>query len=221
MSNTLIETKEYLRTGSHIGTKFKTAGMRKYIFKKRPDKLKVFDVSMIDEKITVAAKFLSGFEPSEIVIVSKKQYGQKPAQLFAEAIGAKSVVGRFSPGTFTNPAFKSFLEPSVLLITDPSADNQAIIEATNARIPIIAMCSTDNETANIDLIIPINNKGRQSLALVYWLLAREFMKNKNLIKSDAEFKYKLSDFEFVLEKGAREEMSHEAHDDNKRTYEEK
>ena len=98
----------------------------------------------------------------------------------------------------------------MLLITDPSADNQAIIEATNARIPIIAMCSTDNETANIDLIIPINNKGRQSLALVYWLLAREFMKNKNLIKSDAEFKYKLSDFEFVLEKGAREEMSHEA-----------
>ncbi|PIU21843.1 MAG: 30S ribosomal protein S2 [Candidatus Diapherotrites archaeon CG08_land_8_20_14_0_20_34_12] len=221
MGNTLIETKEYLRTGSHIGTKFKTAGMRKYIFKKRPDKLKVFDVSVIDEKLSVAAKFLSSFEPSEIVVVSKKQYGQKPAEMFAQAIGAKSVVGRFSPGTFTNPAFKHFLEPAIILVTDPGADGQAINEANNARVPIIAMCSTDNETKNIDLIIPINNKGRQSLALAYWLLAREFLKIKGAIKSDADFKYKVSDFEFVLEKGSREEMSQEFSEDNKRTYEER
>ena len=218
MSNTLIETKEYLRTGSHIGTKFKTVGMRKYIFKKRPDKLKVFDVSVIDEKITVAAKFLSSFEPHEIVVVSKKQYGQKPAQMFAEATGAKSVVGRFSPGTFTNPAFKSFLEPGIILATDPSADNQAINEGTTARIPIIAMCSTDNETKNIDLIVPINNKGRQSLALVLWLLAREYLKNKGTIKSDAEFKYKLSDFEFVLEKGAREEGFSEFNEEERKPF---
>ncbi|MDO8428430.1 MAG: 30S ribosomal protein S2 [Candidatus Diapherotrites archaeon] len=192
--NTLVETKLYLQTGSHIGAKFKTVGMKKFIFKNRRDKLKVLDVATIDERLRITAKFLASFNAQEIAIVSRKQYGQKPVEKFAKLTGSHAITGRFVPGTFTNPTAKEFVQPKVLMITDPDADAQAIQEARGIRIPIIALCSTDNETKNLDLIIPINNKGRQSLALAYWILAQEFLKHKGM----PAMKESLQDFEFQL-----------------------
>lgn len=195
----LVPTKIYLKAGVHIGAKFKTAGMNKYVFKKRPDRLKVLDVNTIDNRIRIAAKFIASFDPKQVVAISRKQYGQIPVKKFAEATGINSVLGRFIPGTFTNPAMKNFIEPSLIIVTDPNSDIQAIEEATKVRAPVIALCSTDSRTDNVDLIIPINNKGRQSLALVFWLLTREVLKERGEIKNNDEFKEKLEDFEFPLE----------------------
>lgn len=196
---TLIPTKTYLKAGVHIGAKYKTSGMRKYVFKKRPDRLKVLDVNIIDERLRAAANFVANTDSGRIVVVSRKQYGQTPVKKFSDIIGAHALTGRFIPGTFTNPTIKGFIEPALVIITDPSSDMQAIQEATNIRVPVIALCSTDNMTDNIDVIIPINNKGRQSLAVAYWLLAREVLKIKKIIKRDDEFKEKIEEFEFPLD----------------------
>lgn len=199
VEKTLVPAKEYLQTGAHIGAKFKSEGMRKYIYKSRKDKLKVLDVGTIDERIRIAAKFLASFEPEKTVVVSQKEYGQTPAKKFAELTGVKALLGRFVPGSFTNPDSKEFIELDVLLVTDPNSDRQAIKEAKKMRIPVVALCSTDNQTRNIDLIVPVNNKGRKSLALIYWLLAREILRNQGKVKKEKDFTAKLSEFEFKIE----------------------
>ena len=185
--------EEYLSAGMHIGTKQQAKQMKKFIYKVREDGLAILDLQTIENKIKLAGKFLTRF--NRIMAVSRKAVGWKPAVKFAEAVNGKAIVGRFLPGTITNPNFPGYYEPDVLLVTDPLIDSQAIEEALKMRIPIIALCDTSNETTSIDLIIPVNNKGRKSLSMVYWLLAREIQKNRGTIKEDSEFKYKPEEFE--------------------------
>ena len=185
--------EEYLSAGMHIGTKQQTKQMRKFIYKTREDGLAILDLQTIENKIKLAGKFLARF--NKIMVVSRKSVAWKPIIKFAEAINGKTVTGRFLPGTITNPNFPGYYEPEVLLVTDPLIDSQAIEEAIKMRIPIISLCDTSNETSSIDLIIPVNNKGRKSLSMVYWLLAREIQKNRGIIKEDGEFKYKPEEFE--------------------------
>jgi small subunit ribosomal protein S2 len=110
------------------------------------------------------------------MVVSARQYGQRPARKFSEAVGAKSAVGRFIPGSLTNPALRSYVEPDILMVTDPAADQQALSEAVDSGLPIIAICDANNNLRNVDLVLPANNKGRRSLALIFWLLSREVLK---------------------------------------------
>ncbi len=194
----LIPEDVYLTSGVHIGTQQKSADMKDFIFKVRSDGLYVLDVKKTDERIRVAASFLARFDPTRILVVSARQYGQKPAKVFAKTLGSMVVAGRFIPGSLTNPVLPSFLEPEVVLVTDPAADQQALIEALGVGIPIVAICDANNETRNVDLVIPSNNKGRRALATVYWLLIREIMKARGLVKSDAEYKMTVEDFEATL-----------------------
>ncbi len=204
-NTTLLDQEKYLKTGAHIGTKFKSGEMRKYIYKVRKDGLKVLNVETLDQRLLIAAKFLAQYPAKNIVAVSRKLYGQTPAKMFAECIGGASITSRFVPGSFTNPVAKRFVEARVLVVTEPEPDYQAIEEAKRTRIPVIALCSTNNSTKNIDLVIPVNNKGRKSLALVYWLLAREFLKANGTIASDAEFTKTVEDFEYKMKEGEVEE----------------
>jgi len=185
--------EEYLSAGMHIGTKQQTQQMKKFIYKTREDGLAILDLQTIENKIKLAGKFLARF--TRIMVVSRKSVAWKPIVKFTEAVGGKAITGRFLPGTITNPNFPGYYEPEVLIATDPLIDTQAIEEAFKMRIPIIALCDTSNETSSIDLIIPVNNKGRKSISMVYWLLAREIQKNKGIIKEDGEFKYKPEEFE--------------------------
>ena len=194
----LIPEDVYLTSGVHIGTQQKSADMKDFIFKVRSDGLYVLDVKKTDERIRVAASFLARFDPTRILVVSARQYGQKPAKVFAKTLGSMVVAGRFIPGSLTNPVLPSFLEPEVVLVTDPAADQQALIEALGVGIPIVAICDANNETRNVDLVIPSNNKGRRALATVYWLLIREIMKARGVVKSDAEYKMTVEDFEATL-----------------------
>lgn len=191
----LIPEDTYLTSGVHIGTQQKSADMKKFIFKVRSDGLYVLDIKQTDFRIRVAAKFLARFDPQNVLIVSARQYGQKPAKMFADMIAAKSMPGRFVPGTMTNPNLPEFTEPEVLFVTDPSADQQALHEALNIGIPIVGLCDANNETRNVDLVVPTNNKGRRALACIYWLLTREVMKARGLIKTNEEFIQTVDDFE--------------------------
>jgi len=189
----LIPMDEYLAAGVHIGTQQKTEDMKRFIYRVRPDGLYVLDVKASDERIKIAASFLKKFDPVRILVVSARQYGQYPAMMFAKIIGAKSLVGRFIPGTLTNPQYRNFTEPDVVIVTDPIGDAQAVKEAVDVGIPVIGMCDTNNMTTNIDLIIPTNNKGRKALALIYFLLAREILKLR-----DQKLDYTVSDFEVEI-----------------------
>ena len=194
----LVAEDLYLTSGVHIGTQQKSADMRRFIFKVRNDGLYVLDIKSTDDRIRVAARFLAGFEPSRTLVVCQRQYGQKPARTFAKNIGAKSMVGRFVPGTLTNPRLPTYFEPDIIVVTDPSADQQALREAVNIGIPVLALCDANNDLKYVDLAIPANNKGRRSLALVYWLLTREVVKAKNIITKDDEFSLELDEFEATL-----------------------
>jgi small subunit ribosomal protein S2 len=189
---TLIPIDEYLVAGVHIGTQQKTSDMMPYIYRVRTDGLYVLDVQSTDRRIRLAAKFLAKYDPSKVLVVSARQYGQRPATMFAKAIGAKANVGRFIPNTLTNPKFYGFMEPDVLIATDPSGDAQAVNEAVDAGIPVIALCDTNNMISNVDLVIPTNNKGRKALTLIYWLLARQVLRERG---EEERFKYTISDFE--------------------------
>ncbi|MDC7951470.1 30S ribosomal protein S2 [Methanomassiliicoccaceae archaeon COG_1] len=191
----LVPEEVYLTSGVHIGTQYKSKDMKRFIYKVRQDGLYVLDVSKTDERIKVVAKFLAGYNPQRVLVASARQYGQRPAREFSKAIGAPAFAGRFVPGTLTNPINPSFMEPDVLVVTDPAADRQALNEALNLGIPIIALCDTNNETRSVDAVIPTNNKGRRSLACIYWLLAREVLLARGDIKSPDDFRMTIDDFE--------------------------
>jgi len=190
-----IPEETYMTSGAHIGTRQKTADIKNFIYKVRNDGLYIIDVKKTDERIKTAAKLLIKYDPSNILIVSVRQYGQKPIKKLAEHTGIQVLEGRFRPGTLTNPNSKGFLEPELLIVTDPLADAQALHEAENIGIPVVGLCDTNNETKYLDLVIPTNNKGRRALALVYWLLARAILKEKGKIKSYDDFKPTVEDFE--------------------------
>ena len=194
----LVAEDIYLTSGVHIGTQQKSADMKEFIYKVRQDGLYVLEVKKTDERIRAAAAFLARYDPKRVLVVSARQYGQKPAREFSKAIGAPAFAGRFVPGTLTNPANPVFIEPEVLVVTDPSADKQALNEALNLGIPIVAMCDANNETRNVDLVIPTNNKGRRALACVYWLLSREVLLARGDLKDPADFSMEIEDFEAKL-----------------------
>ena len=189
----LIPVDEYLAAGVHIGTQQKTEDMKRFVYRVRADGLYVLDVKATDERIKIAADFLSKFDPARILVVSARQYGQFPATMFAKVTGAKSVVGRFIPGTLTNPEYRDFVEPDVVVVTDPIGDSQAVKEAVDVGVPVIAMCDTNNMTTHIDIVIPTNNKGRKALALIYWLLAKEITKLRG-----QQTGYGVKDFEIEI-----------------------
>lgn len=191
----MVSEETYMTSGVHIGTRQKTADIKDFIYKVRNDGLYIIDVKKTDERIKAAAKFLAKYDPSKVLAVSVRQYGQKPVRKLGEHTGMQVLDGRFQPGTLTNPNAKTFLEPEIIFLTDPLADVQALHEAKNIGIPVLALCDTNNETKYIDYVIPTNNKGRRALALIYWLLAKAVLKEQGKIKSDEEFAATVEDFE--------------------------
>jgi small subunit ribosomal protein S2 len=109
--------------------------------------------------------------------------------------GAKKLLGRFMPGTLTNPSLPYYIEPKLVVISDPEVDEQALIEATNAGIPVVGIANTDNITSKLDIIIPGNNRGRKALATIYWLLVRQILIEKGELKENESMKYEIDDFE--------------------------
>ncbi|MEM2896734.1 MAG: 30S ribosomal protein S2 [Candidatus Bathyarchaeia archaeon] len=196
--NLLLPLEELLAAGLHIGTRAKTEFMEPYIYRVRPDGLFILNISETDRKIRIAAKFIARFEPSKVLIVSSRLYGKTPVEKFCEVTRTTPIVGRFIPGTISNPLNPKHAEPSLIVVTDPRADMQAIEEASSGGIPVVALCDTDNVFSEIDLAIPVNNKGRRALAMVYWLLAREVLRERKDIPPDGGLPYSVDDFETKL-----------------------
>jgi small subunit ribosomal protein S2 len=191
----LVPVDKYLSAGVHIGTHVCTKYMEPFVYKVRPDGVYILDVRKIDERLRIAGKFLAMFEPAKIAVVSARLYGRKPALKMCQYLQCRPFVDRFLPGTFTNPALTTYFEPAVVLVTDPRADAQAVKEASEIGIPVVAFADTDNRTENVDLVVPANNKGRKSLALLYWILTRQIMRERGAVPANADLPEQPSEFE--------------------------
>lgn len=194
----LLPQEALLSAGVHIGTKIKTKHMEPFIYRVRPEGLFVLDIKKTNERIRVASKFLARFEPSRIAVVGARLYAREPVKKFCEVTGAIPVVGRFIPGSLSNPIYPNRIEPDVIVVSDPRADSQAVKEASSIGIPVVALCSTDNDFTNIDLAIPTNNKGRKALAVIYWLLARQILRERGEIPPDGDLQIPIEEFEVKL-----------------------
>ena len=192
--------KKILSTGIRVGTQVKTKFMKPYITKASPEGLYIIDLDITLERIKIAAKFINRVSIEKVIVCSGREYANTPIEKFCEITGAIEMLGRFMPGTLTNPSLPYYIEPKLLLISDPQVDSQAITEATNAGIPVIGVSNTDNITSKVDLVIPANNRGRKSLATVYWLLAREILIERGKLKEDESLKYEIDDFETKISK---------------------
>ncbi len=195
MVDFLIPQEKYLEAGMHIGTRTKNGAMRQFIYKAREDGLHVLDLKKTNDRIYNAALFISKYPLEQFYIVGNKENAKKAIEKFAELTGARALSDRFTPGRFTNPAREDFVEPGLIMVVDPAVDKQSVKEAFEINIPVIAICDTNNSLKTIDLVIPANNKGRKSIALIFWILTRELLKIQGKIASDEEFTTAIEEFE--------------------------
>jgi small subunit ribosomal protein S2 len=200
----LLPRDTMLSAGIHIGTRMKTGDMEQFIYRVRPDGLFVLDVKKTDDRIRVAAKFLARFESGKVAAAAARLYAQEPVRKFCEATKATPIVGRFIPGLLSNPLYPNRIEPEVLIVSDPRADAQAVKEAAAVGIPVVALCSTDNEFTGVDLVIPTNNKGRRALAVIYWLLARQMLRERGELAQDKDLTVPIDDFEAKISREEEE-----------------
>jgi len=188
----------YLSCGIHIGTKLLTGDARRFIYRQTNYGLYVIDLTKTDERLKIAAKFLSKYieEGSDKVIVSSvRRYGKEPVKKFCEALGCKAITERFIPGSLTNPLIDDYIkDAAIVVIVDPHADKVILREAKLARIPVVSLFDTDDTLDGIDLAIPANNRGKKALGLAFWLLARQIMLELGKISSEDEFPYTLEEF---------------------------
>ena len=177
-----------IASGIRVGTVVKTKFMIPFITQSTPEGFYLLDLDLTLNRIQTAGRFIKKFDMSKVIVCSGSNLSKTSLEKFCKITGAKMMFGRFMPGTLTNPSLPFYSEPHLVIISDPQIDTQAITEATNAGIPIIGISNTDNITSKLDLIIPANNRGRQSIATIYWLLANE-------IDPSVKSKYQIEDFE--------------------------
>ena len=201
----LLPRDTLLSAGIHIGTRMKTLDMESFIYRVRPDGLFVLDVKKTDDRIRTTAKFLSRYEKSKVAIAATRLYAHEPVKMFCKLTGATPLIGRFIPGQLSNPQYQNRVDPEVIVVCDPRADAQAVKEASTVGIPIVALCSTDNEFAGVDLVIPTNNKGRRALAVIFWLLARQVLRERGEIAPDKAPAVTIEEFEAKVTREEEEE----------------
>jgi len=190
----LVPLEDYLKVGLHIGTKFRNKYMESFIYKVRPDGLAVLNIQEINKRIDLASGAMSKYKPEEILVVCRRENGWKAAELFSKMTGIRVINGRYPPGILTNSQLENFIEIKLMVVVDPWPDRNAIRDAIKVGVPIIALCDTNNEANYVDLVVPCNNKGKKSLGLVFWILAREYLKRTGMIKADKDFKGKMDEF---------------------------
>ncbi|HLD04977.1 MAG TPA: 30S ribosomal protein S2 [Candidatus Nanoarchaeia archaeon] len=190
----LVPNDEYLKSGIHIGTKFKTKYMANFIYKTRSDGLSVLNIQQIDDRLRILGTLLSKYAPEDILVVCRRESGWKPVKLFGKLTGARFFAGRYPPGILTNSALNSYTEIKVMLVVDAWPDRNAVLDAVKVGVPVAALSDTNNQSNYIDLVVPCNNKGKKSLGLAFYILTKEYLEKRGLAGVSNPFKHTVEDF---------------------------
>jgi small subunit ribosomal protein S2 len=198
----LVSLEEYIKAGVHIGTRIKNKQTKKFIARVRSDGLAIIDVMKLDERLRLSTKLLSKYEPYQILAVGRRETARKPLQMLNKYTGINVYPKRYPPGLLTNPALDIFKDVDVVIITDPILDRNALLDAYRTGKITIAFVDTNNSLSYIDIAIPANNRGAKSLALLYYIIAREYLRNRGLLSKREELPVSYEEF---MEKGLEEE----------------
>lgn len=172
----LTSLDDYIKTASYLGTKVITPTMRKYVYRRRLDGLAILNTNLVDKKLKEAIDFVVQFKPHEWTLVCKREAGWRAARMFSELTGVRLFTKKYPAGVITNIVLPNFFETKMMMICDPWLDKNALSDAKIVHIPVVGVCDTNNHTADIDVVAIANNKSNKSLGLIFWLLAREYMK---------------------------------------------
>jgi small subunit ribosomal protein S2 len=204
----LTSLEDYIKTASYLGTKVITPSMRKYVYRRRLDGLAILNTLLVDKKLAEAIELIKRYKPEDWTIVCKREAGWRAAKMFSELTGVRLFTKKYPAGILTNTVLDNFIETKMILICDPWLDKNSLTDAKKVRIPVVGICDTNNHTADIDVVIIGNNKSNKSLGLIFWLLAREYMKAHNIDKPVPS----LEDFvgeELVLEEPKKKKAARE------------
>ncbi|PIN91685.1 30S ribosomal protein S2, partial [Candidatus Pacearchaeota archaeon CG10_big_fil_rev_8_21_14_0_10_35_13] len=167
---------DYIRSGTYIGTKVITPHTRPFIYRRRNDGIAIINTNIIDEKLKEAARFLGDFKPESIIVVCKREAGWRAVKLFSELTGIRVFTKKYPAGIITNTTLPDFFETEVIVVCDPWIDKNALKDAVMMKKKVLGLCDTNNYAFNIDRIIPCNNKSNKSLGVIFYILAREYLK---------------------------------------------
>jgi small subunit ribosomal protein S2 len=179
----LIPLEDYVKTGIYLGTRVVTPYMKQFVYRRRADGLAIFNTDLIDQKLKEGIEYISKFEPSQIILVCKRQSGWKTANKFSEITGIRVFTKKYPAGILTNTGLKDFFENELTIVTDSWLDKNALNDTLNVRKKVLMICGTNNFAQGADQIIIGNNKSGKSLGLIFYLLTRGYCKAKG-IKAD-------------------------------------